>query len=86
MKGTAAFTLEIILKTVHVTLVKLSHEVFPDSDLCLVRQIPHAWVRRNGWPSTSSKILPTGEIQGLGNIGISLDPRTIEEMGRTIIF
>ncbi len=70
----------------YVTLVKLPHEVFPDCDLCLVRQIPHAWVRRNGWPSISSKTLPTVEIQGLGNLCISLDPRTIEEIGRTIIF
>jgi len=66
--------------------VRLPHEVIPDSDLCLVRQIPHAWVRRNGWPSTSSKILPTDEIQGLGNLCISLDPRTIEEIDKTIIF
>jgi hypothetical protein len=63
-----------------------SQEAVPDCDVCLVRQIPHAWVRRNGWPSISSKILPTGEIQGLGNLCISLGPRTLKEIGRTISF
>jgi hypothetical protein len=87
MKGAPVFIfLEIIVKTVHITLVRLPHEVFPDCDLCLVRQIPHAWVRRNGWPSISSKILLTGKFQGLGNLCISLHPRTIEEIGRKIIF
>jgi hypothetical protein len=79
MKGSVVFMFENNFEdgACTVTLVKLPHELFPDCDVCLVRQIPHAWVRRNGWPSISSKILPSGEIQGLGNLCLSLDPRTI---------